>query len=202
MLKKTWIAGVTTFLMFAIAPKMSAQLNVTSGTALTSEQPAILADYLSSKKKSRSSDGSFQHSVGGGLLYGNGALAYIFSYYPRFVIGTNFSIGAPIGLGLSYNSRVGGSFGLELPLTADFNFGSRAAGNSGDSFGGFIGAGVGYGIVASSESNSGASGFGLVGHGGLQFNYNGANYYARVAYLYNLKVAAESIISLTAGLNF
>ncbi|MEN9610979.1 MAG: hypothetical protein RLZZ628_1793 [Bacteroidota bacterium] len=198
------------FLILFTAPKVSAQLALTSSDHHANAQSAMLADYKGSyKKRARSSDMEFMQAVGGGILLSSNASAYFISYFPRIAFNEHFSVGVPLGIGFggTYNSRFGavGSLALELPLTADFNFGNRSTAYNEDSFGGFIGAGVGYGFVAASdESGRGGlvSATGLVGHGGLRFRLMDKNFYVRASYLLNLKSTAQSIVSLSSGYSF
>jgi hypothetical protein len=105
------------------------------------------------------------------------------SWYPRYIVNSNISIGVPLTLGFSgsSNSRTGasGSFGLDLPIAVDYNFGYGADGNTEDSdasFGGFAGGGFGYTIAAESDpyyGSSSAKTYGPMVHGGVRFPIQG-----------------------------
>jgi hypothetical protein len=207
MFKRLLTASATTFLMFAAAPKMFAQLAFTTNANGSNAQSSLLSDYLQ-KKKSRGGDHEIIHAVGGGILLSGNAATYTLNYFPRMPLTPNFSIGAPIGLGFSFNADAfagsSATFGVELPITADLNFGAGATPENDASFGGFVGAGLGYAYVASSFGGaSGSTGaFGLVGHAGIRFKARGSTYYGRAGYLYNLKKSDESVISISGGYTF
>lgn len=61
----------------------------------------------------------------------------------------SFSIAAYPFIGLNRNSLTGGYFGFELPVLGEFFFGDI------DDFGGFVGAGFNYGIIAHTGYGSG-----------------------------------------------
>lgn len=91
---------------------------------------------------------------------------YGLTYTPRlnFPLSNEMSISAdvPIALGLNFavNSREGGSgtFSIQLPIKASFNYGLGA--NDSDGFGFFAGAGLGMGYFAFGDEWSGTySGF-------------------------------------------
>jgi hypothetical protein len=138
--------------------------------------------------------------VGASIFIGNAKLTksgetvtlqpsfYGVSWYPRYMVTDAVSIGAPLTLGFSgsFNSREGGSFsfGLDAPITVDYNFGYGAAGGEEEtdaSFGGFVGAGFGYTKTAEatpdnynttiwSEADfSASSSYGPLVHAGVRF---------------------------------
>ena len=109
------------------------------------------------------------------------------SWYPRYIVSPNISVGVPLTLGISgsFNSRTGatGSFGLDLPIAVDYNFGYGASGEDEDSdagFGGFAGGGFSITKSASSEQNplfgtetTSASSYGPMAHAGVRFPIQG-----------------------------
>jgi hypothetical protein len=113
---------------------------------------------------------------------------YGISWYPRYMVTNKISVGAPLTLGFSgsANSQTGSSFsfGLDVPVAVDYNFGYGAAGGEEESdatFGGFIGGGFGYTKSASSDADdyttsyidetdySKASSYGPMAHAGVRF---------------------------------
>jgi hypothetical protein len=138
-----------------------------------------------------------KNDVGASIFYGNSKAATstienivstsVFkglSWYPRYMINKNISIGVPVSLGFSaVVSNVGGSsfeFGFDAPAVVDYNFGHAAAGTNNDDestgFGGFIGAGFGYTKSSSADDYFGstsAKSYGPMAHGGVRFSILG-----------------------------
>jgi hypothetical protein len=145
----------------------------------------------------------FYTDVGGSIFIGKAkpskgsetltleAAFYGLSWYPRYTISQNenssFSVGVPLTFGISgsANSREGGdlSFGLDLPVVFDYNFGynhaldEEGAGGTG----GFIGAGFSFTTTSSSSADnynttlwnesdvSKATSYGPMVHAGIRF---------------------------------
>jgi hypothetical protein len=153
---------------------------------------AILFTVGSAKAQFIKGDVGASIFIGAGKLSEGGfseklsAAFYGLSWYPRYMLNSNISVGVPLTLGFSgsFNSRTGGtgSFGLDLPVAVDYNFGYGADGNTEDSdatFGGF--AGGGFSITKSSSSeqsafgsySTSASSYGPMAHGGVRFPIQG-----------------------------
>lgn len=119
--------------------------------------------------------------VGASLFFGTGKLTKQgetvtldasfagLTWYPRYIFSEtgsgSLSIGIPLSLGASgsVNSRTGGnfSFGLDIPVAVDYNFGFGAFPDeeSDAGFGGFLGAGFGYTTTASSTTDDYTTGY-------------------------------------------
>jgi hypothetical protein len=179
----------------------------------------------------------FSHSVGAGLVYGRGKapkgsesvsgekptiMGYGIFYYPRFNVIENesgaISIGIPLTAGLSgsYNSREGGAMSviLDLPVTADYNFGGGSTKDNESGFGGFVGAGFGYtysnyteefyipGVIDSYEQVKGTS-YGPVAHGGIKLSVGqNLTFFARAFYKVGLESAKFKTFGIAGGLCF
>lgn len=142
---------------------------------------------------------TFNHAAGGGL-YSNkyGGSPAIF-YHPRlnFVelggrrasVPATLSAGIPLGLGFNFNSRTGGGFCLDAPITVDINLGHAANPDADNVFGGFVGAGFGYNMMAGSDDFGGfvSKNMGPVVHGGARVMIKGRSVGLRVSYMINIK---------------
>ena len=137
-------------------------------------------------------------------------LFYSFGAYPRY----NFfapkdyltlSLGAPLNLGFNLATGTFGSliqFMGDVPITIDFNIGSRATEFNESLFGGYIGGGLNYDYMfyqrkIQSETTEylqkiNLHTFGLIIHGGFRWEINGRQTGFRISYLSGFATPEES----------
>jgi len=109
----------------------------------------------------------FTHSAGASLFLASsdvsGSLAtWGATYYPRYCVSPNISVGIPLSLGLALSassgsggSSSGSAITLQLPVVADYNVGLGAGEEGEDAgFGAYGGVGFGYFVTAYSATDS------------------------------------------------
>lgn len=141
---------------------------------------------------------TYFQSAGGSLYYSGYAFAPSLSYWFRFNYYEfneflSLSASLPLSAGGYFSSYSGGFFMVDLPVTADINFGNQANDLTEFPIGGFLGVGGGfnfmYGIGASRS-------YGPLLHAGLRVAPGGRNMTLRFSYLLGIGGVDSSTPSL------
>lgn len=124
-----------------------------------------------------------------------------FSYFPRFNLSetdnTSFSIGFPLGAGIgiltSGGNAQGISWGFDLPIAADYNFGCRSTPDNEKNFGGYFGAGFSYMYTAwnAGDGTEHANSYGPVGRAGIRFSSANARWNVTIGLFFKLGIESE-----------
>lgn len=132
-----------------------------------------------------------------------------FSYFPRVNLSesenSSFSIGVPVGAGIgiltSGGNAQGISWGFNIPVVADYNFGCKSTPDNPNKFGGYFGGGFGYMYTAwnAGDGTENANSYGPIGRCGLRFGSASGNWNMTIGIF--LKLGLESTKYKTAGFN-
>ncbi len=156
-----------------------------------------------------SAQGSFSQSAGLSFFSATNATGAAGTYSPRYNLlqisdEMTFSIGTHASLGFSMNSRSGGSLVLDLPAMAELNLGHASSEDSDAGFGGFLGLGFGYNLLAGEGPFGGFTNqaYGPVLGGGIRFEVLQRSYYLRASYLISVNQGHNNVLGLGFGLGF
>jgi hypothetical protein len=179
----------------------------------------------------------FYHDAGAGAVYGRGKAPIVDGnvddkkttimgigvfYFPRYNLiegnRSSLSIGIPFTIGFmgDYDIDEGGAVTLlvDLPLTADYNFGAAATKDKETKFGGFVGAGFGYTysnynkeffVPSSSDSYEQVRGvsYGPLTHAGIRVPIGwDLAIFARAFFKVGLENARFKTFGVSGGLSF
>ncbi|MFM7023549.1 MAG: hypothetical protein ACKOXB_11295 [Flavobacteriales bacterium] len=157
---------------------------------------AFAANTMYSQQEDTYSPFRITHFKEGGfsVYYSGYAIAPTLSYwfrmnfyeYNEFV---SVSASAPLSISAYFSSYSGGFLALDLPLTADINFGNRANDETDFPIGGFVGAGGAFNLMyAWGASRS----YGPLLHTGLRTTAGGKDLTLRFSYLFGIDGTSDS----------
>jgi|GEM_PF-2338027 len=149
-----------------------------------------ISDAQSTKSNSSDSPFHITHFKEGGVsfYYSGYAFSPTFSYwfrmnYYEFNEFLSLSASCPASIAGYFSSYYGGRFSIDLPITADINFGNRANDITEFPVGGFLGMGGGFNLMMGFGNSIS---YGPLVHGGFRAAVAGRPFTVRASYLFGV----------------